>query len=74
MCKFALTPRFAQVATAHKMARAVYHLLKYRVQYAEIGADGFEQKQREREVAALRKKAAKLGFTLTSPQPVQTET
>jgi len=67
-------PRFAQVATAHKMARTVYHLLKYRVSYAEIGAEAFEQKQREREVAALRKKAAKLGFTLTSPQLIQTGT
>lgn len=63
-------PRFAQVATAHKMARTVYHLLKYHVQYVDLGAEDFEQKQRERELAALRKKAAKLGFTLTAPQPV----
>jgi transposase len=62
-------PRFAQVATAHKMARTVYHLLKYHVQYVDLGAEDFEQKQREREVAALRKKAAKLGFSLTIPQP-----
>jgi transposase len=64
-------PQFAQVATAHKIARTVYHLLKYRVQYVETGADVYEQKQREREVTALRKKAAKLGFTLTSPEPTQ---
>ena len=59
-------PKFAQVATAHKIARAVYHMLRYRVQYEDIGANGFEQKQREREVVALYKKAAKLGFTLLS--------
>ena len=41
-------PQFAQVATAHKIARTVYHLLKYHVPYVELGADGFEQKQRER--------------------------
>src|SRR5207248_3366336 len=64
-------PQFAQVATAHKIARTVYHMLKYHVQYEDIGADGFEQKQRERDVAALRKKAAKLGFTLTPPESVQ---
>lgn len=58
-------PKFAQVATAHKIARTVYHLLKYRAQYIDIGADGFEQKLRDRELATLRKKAAKLGFTLT---------
>jgi transposase len=61
-------PQFAQVATAHKIARTVYHLLKQHVQYVELGAEGFEHKQRERDVAALRKKAAKLGFILTSPQ------
>src|SRR5262249_55093746 len=63
-------PMFAQVATAHKIARTVYHLLKHRVQYVDIGAEAFEQKQREREVLALRKKAARLGFTLASPQAI----
>jgi transposase len=61
-------PRFAQVATAHKIARTVYHLLKYRVQYVDLGADMYQQKQRERDVAALRKKAAKLGLTLSGPE------
>jgi transposase len=64
-------PKFAQVATAHKIARTVYHLLKYHVQYVDIGVEGFEHKQRERELAALRKKATKLGFTLTAPQLTQ---
>ena len=63
-------PQFAQVATAHKIARTVYHLLKYHVAFIDIGALGFEQTQREREIVALRKKATKLGFTLTDPQNV----
>lgn len=63
-------PMFAQVATAHKMARTVYHLLKYRVQYADLGAEGYEQQQVERDIARLRKRAAKLGFTLNATQPV----
>lgn len=42
-------PMFAQVATAHKIARAVYHMLKYHFQYENIGATSFEQRQRERE-------------------------
>jgi len=67
-------PKFAQVATAHKIARTVYYLLKHHVQYIDIGADGFEQKQRDRELAALRKKAARLGFTLTSPQSAEPPT
>jgi transposase len=60
-------PQFAQVATAHKIARTVYYLLKHRVQYQDTGADFYEQKQRERELDSLRKKATKLGFTLTLP-------
>jgi transposase len=63
-------PQFAQVATAHKMARTVYFLLKHRVPFIEIGAEAYEQKQRTREVASLRKRAARLGFTLTSAQAV----
>jgi transposase len=64
-------PQFAQVATAHKIARTVYHLLKNHVQYIDLGADVYEQKLRDRDVAALRKKAAKLGFTLASRDSAQ---
>jgi len=67
-------PRFAQVATAHKMARTVYHLLKFRVTFNDIGAEGFESLQRERDVRALQKKAAKLGFLLSPPEPIPIST
>jgi transposase len=63
-------PIFAQAATAHKMARMVYHMLKYRLHYQDIGAEKFGQQQRERDVAALRKRAAKFGFTLIVPEPL----
>jgi transposase len=63
-------PLFAQIATAHKFARTVYHLLKYRVPYVDIGAEEFVRKQRERNVNALRKRAAKLGFALVDAEPV----
>lgn len=63
-------PLFAQALTAHKLARIVYHMLKYRVQYEDIGAEAFGRIQRERDVAILRKKAAKLGFTLIQPESV----
>ena len=59
-----LGPMQALVATAHKIARTVYYMLKNRVQYHDIGAEAYEQKQKEREVAYLKKKAAKLGFDL----------
>jgi hypothetical protein len=59
----------ALVATAHKIARTVYYLLKNRVQYVESGAAGYEQKQREREIAYLQKKATKLGFDFLPHAP-----
>jgi transposase len=61
-------PECAIVATAHKLARIVYHLLKYREPYQAMGREEYEQRVREREVAQLKRQAAKLGFTLT-PQP-----
>ena len=60
-----LGPMQALVATAHKIARTVYHLLKEGVQYHDIGAAEYEKKHAERELAILQRKAAKLGFTLT---------
>ena len=64
-------PLYAQVATANKLARIVYHMLKYHVQYEEMGAEAFERKHRERDIAALRKKAARLGFALVGPEEAQ---
>jgi len=61
-----LGPMQAQVATAHKIARTVYHLLKYKTPYQDIGATAYQQKAQEREVAALRKKAAQLGYVLAA--------
>jgi transposase len=67
-------PQLAQVATAHKIARTVYALLKRHVQYLDIGADRYDQQQRERDIANLLKKAARLGLTLTRPEPVSNPT
>ena len=57
----------AMVATAHKLARTVYHMLKDKTAYRELDADTYEAQQREREVAALKRKAAKLGFMVVEP-------
>lgn len=64
-----LGPMPALVATAHKIARTVYYMLKHRVQYHDMGAVAYEQKQQERELAYLKKKAAKFGFTLVAREP-----
>jgi transposase len=64
-------PLHAQVATANKIARTVYHILKYHVQYQDLGAEEFERQHRERDIKTLSRKAANLGFTLVVSQSVQ---
>ena len=64
-----LGPAQALVATAHKIARTVYIMLKYKVPYQDIGAAAYEFQQRERELAYLKRKAAKFGFNLTLREP-----
>ncbi len=56
--------RQAVTATAHKIARIVYHMLKHRQPYHDLGREVYEQRQRERELKALQRKAAKLGLSL----------
>jgi len=66
-------PEQATVATAHKIARIVYHLLKYGEAYEAENADAYEQKRQERELRVLTRRAAKLGYTLAPLQePVAT--
>jgi transposase len=60
-----LGPAQALVATAHKIARTVYHMLKDQMPYYDIGAAEYNQRFRERELKYLQKKAAKLGYTLS---------
>jgi transposase len=60
-----LGPAQALVATAHKIARTVYHMLKDRVHYHDIGAAEYNKRFREREMQYLQKKAAKLGYKLS---------
>ncbi|MDP9314019.1 MAG: transposase [Chloroflexota bacterium] len=61
-----LGPKQAIVATAHKIARTVYHLLKTREPYREESAKEYDRKRRERELKHLTRRAHKLGYTLTA--------
>lgn len=54
----------AIVATAHKIARVVYHLLKYREAFKPESIREFDQKRRQRELKSLEKRAKALGYTL----------
>ena len=66
-------PQQATVATAHTIARIVYHLLKYGEAYAAESADAYEQKRQERALRQLSRRAQKLGYTLTPAVATQPE-
>lgn len=58
----------AITATAHKIARIFYHMLKYKQEYQDPGQDYYEQQYQDRVVKNLKRKAQALGFDLV-PQP-----
>lgn len=59
-----LGPAQATVATAHAIARVVYRMLKYQVEYETISVAEYEQKYKEQQLKYMKKKAAKLGYQL----------
>ena len=61
-----LGPKQAIVATAHKIARIVYHLLKTGEPYREESDAEYERKRQERELKHQARRAHKLGYTLTA--------
>jgi transposase len=54
----------AITATAHKLARIIYFMLKHRKPFHDFGADYYEQQYRVRILRNLTRRAAKLGFRL----------
>jgi transposase len=66
-------PAKAITATAHKLARIVYFMLKNRVAYADPGVTYYEQQYRERAIRNLKRKAVALGLELV-PVPAQPTT
>lgn len=63
--KARLGPAQAAVATAHMIARVVYRLLKFKVEYEPLNVSDYEKHYKEQQTKYLQKKAAKLGFILT---------
>jgi len=62
----------AITATAHKLARLIYSMLKHGTHYVDAGQDYYEKCYRTRVVENLQKRATELGFTLvkaTFPSP-----
>lgn len=59
----------AITATAHKLARIIYFMLKYRKPYHDLGVDFYEQQNRSRILRNLNRHAARLGFHLEPATP-----
>jgi transposase len=59
-------PASAVTATAHKMARIYYSVVKNGREYEERGAGAYEERERERVLASLRKRAQGLGYELVA--------
>jgi transposase len=59
----------AITATAHKLARVIYFMLKERKPYHDCGADQYEQQYRARILRNLNRRAAKFGFRLEPAVP-----
>lgn len=60
--KSRLGPAQALVATAHKLAKVVYHMLSRREEYRPLGAAEYEHQFKERQIRFLKRKAAQLGL------------
>ena len=56
----------ANTAVAHKLARMVYYMLTRGEAFVDKGQQHDEEQQRQRSVAALKRRAAALGFVITS--------
>jgi transposase len=63
-------PTKANTATAHKLARIVYSMLKNRTAYSDPGVTYYEQQHRDRAIRNLKRRAAALGLDLT-PLPAE---
>jgi len=61
-----LGPAKATTATAHKLAKIIYHMLKEKTPYQERGAAYYLHKDQERKIRQLRKQAKHLGFDLVA--------
>ena len=55
-------PMKANLATAHKLARIIYHMLKNNTEYKDPGEQYYLEKYRNRVIKNIKRKAATLGF------------
>ena len=60
----------AITATAHKLARLIYSMLRNGTEYVDVGQDYYERAYKERVVRNLTRRAKELGFVLV-PEPAE---
>ena len=58
----------AITATAHKLARLIYSMLRYGQEYVDAGAEYYESQYQQRALRAAQRRAAQLGYRLV-PMP-----
>ena len=61
----------AITATAHKLARIIYSMLRYGQAYADAGAEYYETQYRQRALRSARQRAAQLGYQLVPASHAQ---
>ena len=59
-----LGPSQATVATAHAIARVVYRMLKYQVEYDPLNLNEYQRQYEVQQIKYLKKRAAKFGLQL----------
>ena len=64
----------AITATAHKLARLIYSMLKYGTEYTDVGQEYYEQQYKSRAIKNLKRRAQQLGFELTETLQVKSTT
>lgn len=62
----------AITATAHKLARLIYRIVKHGEAYVREGLQDYEKKNRQRKLKAVQKMAENLGLRLLEPQELAT--
>ncbi len=59
-----LGPAKAITATAHKLARIIYNMLKNGTEYKDVGQDYYEQRYKNRVLQNLKRRAKQFGYEL----------
>jgi len=70
--KARLDPAKAITATAHKLAKIIYNMLRNGIGYKESGQEYYEQQYRDRVIKGLQRKAQSYGFSLVEKVVVAT--